>query len=100
MGKNALRLAKSKDTSLTKCVLVLKIMDMCPGKVKNAAPSGCALNTTEILYNKDDHPGPGQRPEFTSIVHKGAVVIYLSKSVNIKFVVDQSALRCFVIMPL
>lgn len=49
MGKNALRLAKSKDTRLTKCVLVLKIMDMCPGKVKNAAPSGCALDTTEIL---------------------------------------------------
>ena len=56
MGENAVRLAKSKDRCSTKCVHILKIMDMCPGKVKNAAPSGCALSTTKILYNKNDPP--------------------------------------------
>lgn len=62
-------------------------MDMCPGKVNSAASSGCELNTTEILCNRNDQAGPGQMLEFTGIIHERAVIISLSRSVVIKFIV-------------
>lgn len=60
-------------------------MDVCTSKMKNAAPSGCVLHTTEILYDKNYQPS--DMPEFTTIINKRAVTIYLSKNVNIKFIV-------------
>lgn len=62
-------------------------MDMCTGEVKNAAPSGCVLSTPRILYDKNYQPGHGRMPEFTSIINKRAMTIYLSRNINIKFIV-------------
>lgn len=56
-------------------------------KMKNAAPLGCVLNTTEILYGKNYQPTPGKMPKFTSVFNKRAVTINLSKNVNVKFIV-------------
>lgn len=62
-------------------------MDICIGEVKNAAPSGCVLRSTGILFDKNYQPGHGRMPEFTSIINKRAMTIYLSKNINIKLIV-------------
>lgn len=85
-----------QDGCLNECVLTLKIMDMCPGKVKKTAPSGCALSTTEILYNKNDPLWSWAEAKIHQhLPQRGCD--HFSASVNIKFIV--AALRGFVIMP-
>lgn len=61
-------------------------MDISSGKVKNAALAGCVLNTSEILNDKNYHPGMGRCQYSLVSLRKRAVTIYLSKNVNIKFI--------------
>lgn len=87
-----------QDGGSNECVLTLKIMDVCPGKVKKQPLQAVPWAPLKFYITRTTPSGPGQRPKFTSIFYKGAVIIYLSASVHIKFIVV--ALRGFVIMPL